>query len=151
MFDDPQNLLFYDACSRVQLPVMFHIDQKRNMDEKGLPRVENVLKAYPKCTLIAHSYWWRHLHEGSCERLLQKYPNLYADLSPAAIAALSKQEDKGRQFIIRNADKLLFGTDAGWWSFTKIPAPEKEWTYFEDLKLPVEVKIKSIATMRSRC
>jgi predicted TIM-barrel fold metal-dependent hydrolase len=142
MFDDPQNLLLYEACSQVELPVMFHIDQKRNMDEKGLPRLEIVLKSYPKCRLIAHSYWWRHLGDGTCERLLQKYPNLYADLSPAAIPALSKQGDQGREFIIRNADKLLFGTDAGWWSFNKIPAPEKEWTYFEDLKLPSDVKNK---------
>jgi len=37
---------------------------------------------------------------------------------------------------------LLFGTDAGWWSFHKMPAPEKEWTYFEDLNLPAEVKNK---------
>lgn len=142
MFDDPQNLLFYEACTRVELPVMFHIDQKRNMDEKGLPRLELVLRSYPKCILIAHSYWWRHLHDGTCERLLQKYPNLYADLSPAAVAALSKQGDQGREFIIRNADKLLFGTDAGWWSFNKNPAPEKEWTYYEKLGLPAEVKDK---------
>ncbi|QDU29317.1 Amidohydrolase [Anatilimnocola aggregata] len=142
MFDDPKNLLIYDACSRVGLPVMFHIDQKRNMDEQGLPRLEKVLNAYPKCILIAHSYWWRQLGNGTCERLLQKYPNLYADLSPAAVTALSKQGDQGREFIIRNADKLLFGTDAGWWSFNKTPAPEKEWTYFEDLNLPAEVKNK---------
>jgi uncharacterized protein len=142
MFDDPKNLLFYEACSRVGLPVMFHIDQKRNMDDKGLPRLENVLKAYPKCTLIAHSYWWRQLGNGACERLLQKYPNLYADLSPAAVTALRGQPDGGREFILRNADKLLFGTDAGWWSFTKDPPPEKEWTYFESLNLPADVKDK---------
>ena len=142
MFDDPKNLLFYEACSRVGLPVMFHIDQNKNMDEKGLPRLENVLKAYPKSTLIAHSYWWRQLGNGACERLLQQYPNLYADLSPAAVAALSTLPDHGREFIIRNADKLIFGTDAGWWSFSKIPAPEKEWTFFETLNLPAEVKNK---------
>ncbi len=142
MFDDPKNLLLYDACSRVGLPVMFHIDQNKNMDEKGLPHLENVLKAYPKCVLIAHAYWWRQLGNGACDRLLQQYPNLHADLSPAAVAALSSQADHGREFIIRNADKLLFGTDAGWWSFTKIPAPEKEWTYFETLNLPADVKNK---------
>jgi len=142
MFDDPKNLLFYEACSRVGLPVMFHIDQNKNMDEKGLPHLENVLKAYPKCILIAHSYWWRQFGNGACERLLRQYPNLYADLSPSAIAALSNQADHGREFIIRNADKLLFGTDAGWWSFAKIPAPEKEWTYFETLNLPADVKNK---------
>lgn len=142
MFDDPRNLLFYDACTKANLPVMFHIDQNKNMDVKGLPHLENVLKAYPDCVLIAHSYWWRHLGDKTCERLLQTYPNLHADLSPAAVAALSKQGDYAREFIMKNADKLLFGTDAGWWSFTKIPAPEKEWTYFETLDLPEDVKAK---------
>lgn len=142
MFDDPKNLLFYDACSRVGMPVMFHIDQNKNMDEKGLPRLENVLKAYPKCIMIAHAFWWRQLGNGACDRLLQQYPNLYADLSPNAVGVLSTQADLGREFVIRNADKLLFGTDAGWWSFSKIPAPEKEWTFFETLNLPLEVKNK---------
>ncbi|MCE9608991.1 MAG: amidohydrolase [Chthoniobacter sp.] len=142
MFDDPKNLFFYDACNRVGLPVMFHIDQKRNMDENKLPHLEKVLKAYPQCILIAHSYWWRQLGNRTCERLLQTYPNLYADLSPAAVAALSSQGDYAREFIIRNADKLLFGTDAGWWSLATIPAPEKEWTYFETLNLPADVKNK---------
>ncbi len=35
MFDDPKNLLFYEACTQVELPVDVHIDQKRNMDEQG--------------------------------------------------------------------------------------------------------------------
>jgi predicted TIM-barrel fold metal-dependent hydrolase len=122
---------------------MFHIDQKRNMDEPGLPRCEKVVKAYPDCIMIAHAFWWRHIGSGACDRLLSKYPNLYADLSPGAVKALSRQgHEKARAFVIRHADKLLFGTDAGWWSFKKIPAPEKQWTFFESLNLPQDVKNK---------
>lgn len=43
-FDDPKNLRLYAACSQVGLPVMFHMDQNKNLDEKGLPRLEKVLK-----------------------------------------------------------------------------------------------------------
>ncbi len=143
MFDDPSNLMFYEACQKVGLPVMFHIDQYRNKDDPGLPRLKRVLELYPKCTLIAHSYFWRQLKNGSVDEVLAKYPNLYADLSPAAVANLSQlPNEKAREFVIKHADKLLFGTDAGWWSFNKIPAPEKEWTYFENLNLPDDVRQK---------
>jgi len=54
-----------EACTKVGLPLMFHMD-RRNPDEKGLPRLENVLKLYPACTIIAHSDWWKHLSDGTC-------------------------------------------------------------------------------------
>ena len=44
MFDDPKNLMLYEACEKVGLPVMFHIDQNKNMVEPGMQRVDNVLK-----------------------------------------------------------------------------------------------------------
>jgi len=81
-FDDPENMVLYAACNQMKLPVMFHIDGGRNRDETGLPGLQNVLNTYPDLTLIAHSSgWWKHLEEGTCEKLLQKYPNLYADIS----------------------------------------------------------------------
>ncbi len=43
-FDDPKNLRLYAACQQVGLPVMFHIDQNKNMVEEGMKRVDNVLK-----------------------------------------------------------------------------------------------------------
>jgi hypothetical protein len=47
--------------------------------------------------------------------------------------------DKGfaRAFLIRNADKLLFGTDSGWGSLGKKPPPE--FSLIDDLDLPAEV------------
>jgi predicted TIM-barrel fold metal-dependent hydrolase len=141
MFDDPKNLLLYEACDKVGLPVMFHIDQNKNMVEKGMERVDNVLKKYPKCTLIAHAYWWRQLHDA--DRQLQQYPNLYADLSGTVVPDLLNRDHKfAREFIIRNQDKLLFGTDEGWWSFKKDPSPYKHYTFFETLKLPDDVRYK---------
>ena len=61
MFDDPENLLLYEACEKVGLPVMFHIDQNKNMVEPGMERVDRVLKMFPKCKIVAHAYWWRQL------------------------------------------------------------------------------------------
>ncbi len=140
-FDDPKNLLLYEACEKVGLPVMFHIDQNKNMVEKGMERVDNVLKKYPKCNLIAHAYWWRQLHDA--DRQLQQYPNLFADLSGLVVPDLLNRDRKfAREFIIRNQDKLLFGTDEGWWSFKKDPSQYKHYTFFESLNLPKEVRYK---------
>lgn len=141
MFDDPKNMRLYAACEKVGLPVMFHMDKNQNLDEKGLPRLENVLKTYPKCILIAHSDWWRSISDGTCGRLLQSYPNLYADIScTVKRSAIGKDKEMTREFFIRHADKLLFGTDSGWWSFNKEPMPE--FSLIDELKLPKEVEDK---------
>jgi uncharacterized protein len=137
-FDDPKNLRLYEACAEVGLPVMFHMDRNKNLDEKGLPRLEHVLKTYPNCPLIAHSDWWKHLADGTCDRLLQTYPNLYTDIScTVGRSAIGRDKKFAREFFIRNADKLLFGTDSGWWSVGKKPAPEFSLIY--ELHLPAEV------------
>ncbi|MFK7851643.1 MAG: amidohydrolase family protein [Akkermansiaceae bacterium] len=137
MFDDPKNMRLYAACEKVGLPVMFHIDQNKNMDESGLPRVERVLREFPDLILIAHAYWWLYLPEGTCDRLLQKYPNLYADVSGLRIAGvLNRDRGYTREFMIRNADRILFGSDAGWWSFQ---GSEAQFTLFEEFGLPEEV------------
>ena len=43
---------------------------------------------------------------------------------------------------IRNADKILFATDAGWWSFGKTDSREIQFQLFEELVLPDDVKEK---------
>jgi len=141
-FDDPKNMRLYEACEKVGLPVMFHMDKSQNLDEKGLPRLENVLKAYPNCTLIAHSDWWRNLGDGTCDRLLEKYPNLYADIScTVGRSVIGRDKKFAREFFIKHADKLLFGTDSGWWSGGgKPPAPE--FALMDELKLPKDVEEK---------
>lgn len=141
-FDDPKNLRLYEACAKVGMPIMFHYsDKTRNMDEKGMPRLENVLKLYPNCTIIAHGDWWRSLSEGSCGRLLETYPNLYADIScTVGRAGVGRDKERTRTFFIQHADKLLFGTDSGWWSFGKAPAAE--FVLIDELKLPSEVEEK---------
>jgi len=139
-FDDPQNMRLYAACAKVGLPVMFHMDGNKNLDGKGLPRVEHVLKTYPDCIVIAHSSgWWKHLSDGTCERLLKTYPNLYADISCTAGRSFSAQS---RDFFIRNSDKLMFGTDSGWWSLGKDKKPMREFALIDELKLPKEVEDK---------
>lgn len=142
-FDDPKNMVLFAACEKVDLPVMFHMDQHRNLDEKGFPRLQNALNAYPKLKFIAHSDWWKGLGDGSCEQLLQKYPNLYADIScTVGRSAFGRDKKMAREFLIRHGDKLLFGSDSGWWSFKPSAKPAQEFALIDELKLPKEVEDK---------
>lgn len=144
MFDDPKNLMLYEACEKVGLPVMFHIDQNKNMVEPGMERVDKVLKQFPKCTLVAHAYWWRQLGNGTCDRQLQEHPNLYADMSGhVVISVLNRDRKYAREFLIRNQDKILWATDEGWWSFGKKESQmNQHYTFLEELDLPDEVRQK---------
>jgi predicted TIM-barrel fold metal-dependent hydrolase len=139
-FDDPKIMVLYEACAKVGLPVMFHMDKNKNLDEPGMPRLQNVLKTFPKLILIAHSDWWKSIGSGTCEQLLQTYPNLYADISCTVGRGAFREKDRAREFIVRNADKLLFGSDSGWWSFRMQKAPE--FTLIEELNLPSDVEDK---------
>src|SRR6185436_4187535 len=99
-FDDPKSMLIYAACAELKLPLLFHIDNERNLDKPGLPGLEHALKEHPGCNFIGHGPgWWAsisgdvtqaNLHAypktkvapgGAIDRLMDKYPNLYGDLS----------------------------------------------------------------------
>ena len=142
MFDDPANLRLYAACEQVGMPVHFHIDANKNMDERGLPRLERVLKMFPKLNFIAHAEFWLEMSNGTCDRLLQTYPNLYAEPSGHRMAIeLNRDRTYTKKFLERNADKILFGTDEGWWSFGKSERAI-QFELFEELDLPDEVRAK---------
>src|SRR5436190_2753585 len=57
--DDPLNLALYEACAELKLPVLFHLDNQRNLDEPGLPGLASVLTSVPTGTFVAHGPgWW---------------------------------------------------------------------------------------------
>ena len=129
--DDPRQMKLYGACEKLKLPVLIHIDNYRNFDEIGLPRLEKVLQSFSDVNFITHAlHWWSEIsadvlekHRGSyptgpiiqggrAEQLLHKYDNLYADLSAdSGTNALTRDPSFTPGFLTRNQDKLLFGTD----------------------------------------
>src|SRR5258706_8654328 len=50
---------------------------------------------------------------GRLQRLLDTYPNLYLDCSATRwmVREISKRRESAREFFIRNADRILFGSD----------------------------------------
>ena len=129
--DDPRNMELYAACAEKKLPVLFHLDAKRNMDVPGLPGLERVLKAFPELPFIGHAHgFWASISGnvtavelgkypkskiapgGALDRLFDQYPNLYGDVSSGSgMNALTRDPDFTIPFLTRRADRLLFGTD----------------------------------------
>lgn len=104
--DHPKVMNLFADCD---MPAIIHINtttEKRYgiYDELGLPRLETVLKTFPNLKLIGHSavFWaeisgditeetrngyptGKVLPGGRIVELMRKYPNLYCDLSAAAV------------------------------------------------------------------
>ncbi len=156
--NDPRNLEIFAACDEVGLPVLFHLDSHRNTDEPGLPGLEKVLQQFPDTNFIGHAQgWWGSISGdmtadkmqaypetevtpgGAIDRLMENYDNIYGDLSAGSGAnAIARDLEFGREFLIRRADRLLFGTD---YLAPGQGVPQFE-LYNETLDLPDEVEQK---------
>jgi predicted TIM-barrel fold metal-dependent hydrolase len=132
--DDPRNMELYAVCGELKLPILFHLDEQRNTDAPGLPGLEKVLRQNPDTILIGHGPgWWASISGdvteadlgsypkgpvaagGAIDRLMDKYTNLYGDLSAGSGAgALARDEVFGRAFLIRRQERIVFGTDYVW-------------------------------------
>ncbi|MDA0833355.1 MAG: amidohydrolase family protein [Planctomycetota bacterium] len=156
--DDPRNLLVYETCGEVGLPVLFHTDTIRNVDAPGLPILEKVLKKLPQTTFIAHANgWWASISGdvteqaqlssypkgpvvpgGAIDRIMDECPNIYGDLSAGSGAnAIMRDLEFGREFLLRRADRLLFGTD-----YLTPGQDVPQLTLYRQLELPDDVQAK---------
>ena len=69
---------------------------------------------------------------------MEKYPNLYGDLSePGGEKAITRDPKFGREFIIRNAKQLVFGTD-----FLMGGQEVPQFELLDSLNLPEDVQAK---------
>lgn len=157
--DDPLNMRLYEACAELRLPVLFHLDNMSLMDRPGLPGLEGVLKAFPGLAMIGHAKgWWASLAGGltqddlhvgypkgpvapggAIDRLMDKYPNLYGDLSSGGAWAILRDPEFGQAFLTRRADRLLWGTD--WYDLAQQDIPQFDLMDRFDLPRQVVAKI----------
>ncbi|MBR4016924.1 MAG: amidohydrolase family protein, partial [Oscillospiraceae bacterium] len=94
------------------------------------PRLEKLLKKYPKLKILGHShhFWaeitklaseeerngpqWSKVVPGTIERLMRECPNLYGDLSACSGGtAMMRDPEYAAKFMTEFADRLFYGTD----------------------------------------
>ncbi len=158
-FDHALMMALYEACAALSLPILFHLDDIRSFDTPGLPRLEHALKTFPKLPFIGHAAgFWASISGdatladfgrypkiptpvtpgGALDRLMAKYPNLYGDLSePGGERAIRRDLKFGREFLMRWADQLLFGTD-----FLMADQQVPQFELLDSLNLPEDVQYK---------
>ena len=133
--DDPRMEHLFAACAEFDMPVTIHVSHKYGdtygiYDDLGLPKLEYLLKKYPKLTILGHSQcFWNEIgadvteenrggyltgpvEEGTVVRLMRECPNLYCDLSAnSGCNAMRRDPEFGYRFIEEFSDRLMFGTD----------------------------------------
>lgn len=136
-FDDPVMDHLFSCCEELGLSILFHMSPNGInygvIDEPGLPLLEQALIKHPRLNFIGHSqpFWFeisqypkglsaeeRNVYPtgkvipGRVPYLLEKYPNLYADLSADSGGnALIRDEEYAIDFLNKFQDKLMFGSD----------------------------------------
>lgn len=129
--DDPLNKQLYAKCNELALPLVFEIARpKICFDEPGLPRLEKLLAEFPRVKWVGHGpHFWSAISGedgaqqrpypqgaitpgGAIDRLMQRFDNLYADLSGySGYNAMTRDPSFTPGFIERRWPRLLFGTD----------------------------------------
>lgn len=132
--DSPEMRRVYDIAAEMHVPVMMHIQNFPHFPGElpyntGYTQFDKVLRAYPKTTFIGHGdLFWAHISAdvptdrgypsgpirpgGLTDKFLSDFPNLYADMSAnSGNNALSRDTGFSRDFIVRQRNKLIFGSD----------------------------------------
>jgi len=139
--DDPLLKPVFEKCADLHMPVNIHVAEpywfylpmdstndgmmnawswridlsKPNLRgyDTLIASLENVVRENPRTTFVAAHYANLNHDPERLGRLLDTYPNLYADIS-ARYAEQSNIPRYMRNFFIRHKDKLIYGTDMGY-------------------------------------
>ncbi len=148
--DDPLNMNLFRQVEEAELPLTFHLAPQVGgyygcYDDLGLPRLEKVLKQFPKLVFLGHSQvFWAEIgplpdpnerkgypkgavaKPGRLVELFRNYPNLHGDLSAGSgFNAISRDPEFGYKFLEEFQDRLYYGTDHATLPFVE---------YFKNLK-----------------
>jgi predicted TIM-barrel fold metal-dependent hydrolase len=141
-FDDPRCLELFKTAGRRRAPVVLHLDVPYLRDPAGqsvyqpkwyggtVANLERALQTCPQTTFIGHAPgFWREISGdadadpavyptgpitpgGRLPQMLEKYPNLFADLSAAsALGALKRDLRMATELLTKFSDRILFGRD----------------------------------------
>ncbi len=140
MYDNPDAIRLYRVCGELGLPVLMHFDYEYQIPSGhpwpnywyggDIDTLERVLKLCPETNFIGHAPgFWAHISNdeqykvtpypegavipgGRIEQLLEKYPNLYCDISAGSgYNALNRDWGFAKAFLTKWQDRILFARD----------------------------------------
>jgi uncharacterized protein len=138
--DDPELDPIWDACARLNIPVLIHTAEpqeffqqpdmtnerwlelalyadRRNYQpgqvtfEQLLTERDNVFRKHPKTRFIAAHFGWHANDLGRAAKMLDAFPNVMTEVG-AILYDLGRQPRAARDFFIKYQDRILFGKDA---------------------------------------
>ncbi len=137
--DDPRMDLLFEKCAELHMPVNLHVadpiwmyqpmdstndglmnafewrldNQPNIVDNPGMLKIlENTVKRHPNTIFIACHFANQSYDLNRLGRLLDTYPNLYADIS-GRFAETATIPRFVKRFYNKYQDRLLYGTDMG--------------------------------------
>ncbi|MEO6054937.1 MAG: amidohydrolase family protein [Chthoniobacterales bacterium] len=136
--DDIQFQPLFHWFEEAGFPMLWHVgDPPEFWDEKAVPlwarqnkwwydetyppkakidrEIANVIARHPQLNLILpHLFFLSHDLEEAA-RVLKEHPNIYFDLAPGVewMHNLAKDPARSREFFIRHADRIIYGSDIG--------------------------------------
>jgi len=155
--DEPNNIEVFAAAAELKLPILFHLDHVRNTDRPGLPGLAKVLETVTDGIFIGHANgWWASISGdattddfggypnrkttpgGAIDALMDRFPSIYGDLSAGSGSnAILRDVEFGKEFLIRRADRLMFGTDY------LMPGQQvPQISMYKEIELPEDVREK---------
>jgi len=114
--DDPRMMPIYEFAQRTQFPLVFHVNLLKFQDE-----FVRVMEAFPYLRANIPHFGLKKNTKARLEdfaSLLDRYPNLYSDISfgwddihTQGFEALAKWRTRSRDYLVRYADRFMFGSD----------------------------------------
>ncbi len=140
MFDNFDAIRMYRACGELGLPVTVHIDYEFPTYDKyprpnywyggGIEAFDRAVAQCPETNFLGHAPgFWAHISGGynpetdgayptgkvqpggKLIEMLEKYPNLYCDLSASGHTALDRDHEFARKFLIQWQDRMVYARD----------------------------------------
>lgn len=110
--NDPPH--FWDVESKIELNGFFHYtepDYPSNLDVYD--EIYEILRRYPNLKVTFAHLFFMSLDRKRLEELLEKYPNVWLDVTPNPLmyCDFALDIDAWKQFFIKYADRIMFGSD----------------------------------------
>lgn len=111
--DDLEMMEIYAFCEQEDIPILYHINSGRFLGE-----FEHILKEFPDLVIVAPHFILSSSNLARLSILMQKYPQLYTDISfghpdflVAGFKRISDNYIAFRDFMVKYRDRITYGTD----------------------------------------